>query len=477
MQLAAPFDKPSDEYLPILSINVKALSAIILISDCAGFIVSMALSRAAYSGYSNVSQIDLGSGIIAALFFTVTARYCGMYKIGSILAPGRSPAQIAICGAVGVAGVICLLFLLGAGPMLPRGVMLLYFVISPAMLLFQRYALAVFAQRAMERRLISGSRAVVIGEISELERLHPSETLAYGIEEVGRFTISRGRHEDALSGLDRAQVRDAIAYARRARAAEFAILMPWSRDRAMSELANLLRISPLAARVYPDHRARDILAQNALNNADPYFCVEIQREPLSRAERLTKRVFDLVGATAALTLLSPVMMVAAISIKLSSRGPVIFRQRRRGFDSRDFVIWKFRTMRVMEDGPSIVQARRNDDRVTKVGALLRRTSIDELPQLVNVLKGDMSLVGPRPHALAHDDEFGVLIGEYAFRHHVKPGLTGAAQVRGLRGETKSLGDMQKRVQRDLWYINNWSFWLDLRIIAQTFLALTRHEAF
>jgi undecaprenyl-phosphate galactose phosphotransferase/putative colanic acid biosynthesis UDP-glucose lipid carrier transferase len=155
---------------------------------------------------------------------------------------------------------------------------------------------------------------------------------------------------------------------------------------------------------------------------------------------------------------------------------VIFRQRRNGFNGRPFEIYKFRTMNVLEDGAVVRQAKKSDSRVTAVGRLLRRSSIDELPQLFNVLKGDMSLVGPRPHALAHDNEYGRLIANYAFRHHVKPGITGWAQVNGFRGETTRIESMMERIEADLWYINNWSLWLDLRIMLITCFEVARGRA-
>ncbi len=175
--------------------------------------------------------------------------------------------------------------------------------------------------------------------------------------------------------------------------------------------------------------------------------------------------------------LSPLLLIVAIAIKLDSKGPVLFRQQRTGFDGQKFPIYKFRSMSVMEDGPVVVQAARNDRRVTRVGALLRRSSVDELPQLFNVIKGDMSLIGPRPHALAHDDHYGRLIATYAFRHHVKPGMSGWAQVNGQRGETARVEDMRKRLEFDLWYINNWSLTLDLKIILRTCLEITRQQAY
>jgi lipopolysaccharide/colanic/teichoic acid biosynthesis glycosyltransferase len=163
---------------------------------------------------------------------------------------------------------------------------------------------------------------------------------------------------------------------------------------------------------------------------------------------------------------------------LDSPGPILFRQRRCGFNGQLFYILKFRTMSVLEDGDAIHQATADDQRVTRLGRLLRRSSVDELPQLLNVLQGSMSLVGPRPHALAHDNQFDKSVGNYAYRHHVKPGVTGWAQVNGYRGPTPNIEDIRSRVEHDLWYINNWSVALDCLIMARTVLELARgHNAF
>ena len=163
------------------------------------------------------------------------------------------------------------------------------------------------------------------------------------------------------------------------------------------------------------------------------------------------------------------MLMTAVLIKLDSRGPVLFFQTRNGFNGRAFRIVKFRSMYVLEDGNEIRQATRGDPRVTRLGWWLRRSNIDELPQLFNVLQGDMSLVGPRPHAVAHNNEFEKLVANYAFRHHVKPGITGWAQVNGYRGETPTPESIAKRVELDIWYINNWSFWTDIRILFRTLI--------
>jgi lipopolysaccharide/colanic/teichoic acid biosynthesis glycosyltransferase len=189
-----------------------------------------------------------------------------------------------------------------------------------------------------------------------------------------------------------------------------------------------------------------------------------------------KRPLDVVGAGLGLVLLSPVLAIAALIIRMESSGSPIFGQRRTGEGGRTFVIYKFRTMRVLEDGPTIVQAAKDDDRITGFGRFLRRTSLDELPQLINILKGDMSLVGPRPHAVAHDEYYGLAIPGYGERFRARPGLTGLAQVSGYRGRTEELRDMAARVNKDLEYIRTWSLWLDLRILLKTVAIFAFHPA-
>ncbi len=180
-----------------------------------------------------------------------------------------------------------------------------------------------------------------------------------------------------------------------------------------------------------------------------------------------KRAIDFVGALIGIALLSPFLILVALIIMLESRGMPVFSQRRSGYRGAPFVIYKFRSMTVREDGPNIVQAVRDDARITRVGRILRRTSIDELPQLFNVLLGNMSLVGPRPHALAHDEYYGALIACYGARFRAKPGITGLAQVEGLRGRTETVEAMAARVEKDLEYIRRWSFWLDIKLLFQT----------
>jgi len=198
--------------------------------------------------------------------------------------------------------------------------------------------------------------------------------------------------------------------------------------------------------------------------------LHLVQRPLSSSEVLAKRAVDLVLASVALVALSPLLAAVALAIKLDSRGPVFFLQRRYGFNQEAFRIFKFRSMTTLEDGRAVHQVRSGDRRVTRVGRFLRRTNIDELPQLLNVLKGDMSLVGPRPHALAHDQAFKRDIALYARRHNVRPGITGWAQVNGWRGETDTPEKVLGRVEHDLYYIDNWSLLFDFNILVRTLLS-------
>jgi putative colanic acid biosynthesis UDP-glucose lipid carrier transferase len=206
--------------------------------------------------------------------------------------------------------------------------------------------------------------------------------------------------------------------------------------------------------------------------------VSVFEHPFYGVDGILKRGVDLVFGSLLLAVLSVPMLVISLLIKCTSPGPVFFRQRRYGLDGHEIFVWKFRSMRVCENGPAIAQAQQNDPRVTRLGAFLRKTSLDELPQLFNVVAGSMSLVGPRPHASAHNEQYRQLIQGYMLRHKVKPGITGWAQVNGWRGETDTLDKMIGRVQCDHQYIREWSLWLDLKILLMTvFVVLSRKNAY
>jgi putative colanic acid biosynthesis UDP-glucose lipid carrier transferase len=197
--------------------------------------------------------------------------------------------------------------------------------------------------------------------------------------------------------------------------------------------------------------------------------------PFHGMDAVLKRTTDVALAGLALLGAAPLMVAIALAVKLSSRGPVLFRQRRYGLNGEQINVYKFRSMTVCEDGAVVTQATRNDCRITPLGRFLRRTSLDELPQLLNVLQGKMSLVGPRPHAIAHNEMYRKLISGYMIRHKVRPGITGWAQVNGLRGETDTVEKMSARVKFDIDYLNSWSPWLDLKILLRTVMLVVRDD--
>jgi putative colanic acid biosynthesis UDP-glucose lipid carrier transferase len=190
---------------------------------------------------------------------------------------------------------------------------------------------------------------------------------------------------------------------------------------------------------------------------------------------MIKRISDIVLAAVILVLITPLMLAIAIGVKLSSPGPALFKQRRYGQDGREIVVYKFRSMKVLEDGSVIKQATLGDPRITRFGAFLRSSSLDELPQFINVLQGRMSVVGPRPHAVAHNEMYRKVIRSYMVRHKVKPGITGLAQVNGMRGETDSIDKMEMRIEYDLAYLRSWSLWLDLKIVLKTIVVVLKRQ--
>ena len=351
-----------------------------------------------------------------------------------------------------------------------RGATLTFFALGLLSMIVWRGLLARFLVRALSEGAFASRKVIVIGErsrfaasrsISEIQRFGymPVQTF-----EIGKEDFSRGVMSVSLQKT----IGEAIESARSNSVAEILLLMGWDHSRAIDSIAGMLSALPIPVYLLPDENVSRYLDHRAVN-LGTLRAAEIQRAPLTSAEQLLKRCFDLAAATSVLLLLSPLMLITALWIKLDSRGPILFRQTRNGFNGHAFRIVKFRSMHVLEDGGTIRQATRDDPRVTRIGRWLRRTNIDELPQLFNVLYGDMSLIGPRPHAAAHNSEYEKLIANYAFRYHVKPGITGWAQVNGFRGETPSADVMEKRVDLDLWYISNWTIWLDIKILFRTLM--------
>ena len=369
--------------------------------------------------------------------------------------------------------IICLtFFLLKIGAYHSRGALISFSGVALAVLIGSRWLISRRLAAALANGTILGAPVVVLGDHHSLASLTRNDLLRrFGACELGRFELPSSHHtvQDSLAVID-----SAIENVRSYFAEQVLLALPWANEWQRNIVCERLQVVAASVVLLPDQKVTALLARTG-RNVSTDFTIELQRPPLSAKEVAAKRVSDLVLAGIIAALLAPLLAIVSLLIKLDSPGPVLFHQRRRGFNGREFFIYKFRTMHVLEDGDVVTQAQRNDKRVTRLGRVLRATSIDELPQLLNVLRGEMSLVGPRPHAIAHDDGFGKLIGNYAFRQHVKPGITGWAQVHGFRGETARLELMERRVVLDLWYVKHWSFWLDLRIVALTSFELLRRQ--
>jgi Undecaprenyl-phosphate glucose phosphotransferase len=461
---------------PRIVIGYHSIAPLLVLADAIIIIGASIVGAAGYQLLISDSLGDIqsvvGMGVVSSLAYKLSARQLGLYRLQNLLRPWRDYFRIVASVLFLVLILTVTLFLLKVGSQVSRGSVLSAVVLVLCLLVAWRKFVKEYLRSALLNGAIQGRRTILIGTPAELASLsHEALLLQFGIEEATRIVLPQPQ-PDQLPANDIAAIDAAIDATREINAEELLLCVSWDDTNQLQLLREHLRVVPLPVRLLPDRFVRSIWDLQKASYSLPLL-IDIQRAPLSPTEQFTKRVLDLVIASFALLVLSPLMLFAAVATKVETQGPIIFRQRRKGFNGREFQIYKFRTMRVTEDGPVICQATRCDGRVTRLGRILRRTSIDELPQLFNVFKGEMSIVGPRPHAVAHDDEYGNLIGRYAFRHHVKPGITGWAQVNGFRGGTPHLDQMKQRVERDLWYINNWSFGLDLQILARTCFELVR----
>jgi len=334
---------------------------------------------------------------------------------------------------------------------------------------------------------------VLLPRILAAEGLRKVAVIA-GANQLGRRLAARLR-EDPMLGVgvagyfdDRAAGRlsnipaeenlgsleDLADYARTHRVDVIYVALPMASQPRILKLLESLRDTTASIYFVPDIFVFDLI-QARLDSIGGLPVVAVCETPFTGLDGILKTASDYLLSACILVLISPLLLAIAVGVKLSSRGPVLFKQRRYGLDGRKIVVYKFRSMTVAEDGDVVRQATRNDSRVTRFGAFLRRSSLDELPQFINVLQGRMSIVGPRPHAVAHNELYRKLIPGYMIRHKVKPGITGLAQVNGFRGETETVEKMKARVEYDLEYLRHWSLLLDLQIVLKTVLVVLRKQ--
>jgi putative colanic acid biosysnthesis UDP-glucose lipid carrier transferase len=379
---------------------------------------------------------------------------------------------------VGWSIIVAILFLLNYAADFSRHystkVILTWLIATPIVLLVSHIAVRVIADLLRNR---GGLRSAVIVGANEtsLKLVHRISEFPYLLIDIQGYFDERNDSRIPKWNLRRlGGMTDVVSYARKHNIQMIFISLPMAAQPRIREIVDGLHDATASVYFLPDVYVFDLM-QARFNNVGGIPVVAVCESPFSGVDSVVKNVSDFVLALLILILLSPVMIGIALAVVWTSPGPAIFKQRRYGLNGEEIIVYKFRSMKVREDGSNVVQAQKNDPRVTRIGAFLRRTSLDELPQFINVLQGRMSIVGPRPHAVAHNELYRKLIKGYMLRHKVRPGITGWAQINGMRGETEVLEKMQGRIDHDLYYLQNWSIWLDLWIIMRTVWVVLRKD--
>ncbi|EIQ1513030.1 undecaprenyl-phosphate glucose phosphotransferase [Vibrio parahaemolyticus] len=352
-------------------------------------------------------------------------------------------------------------------PLFDRSILTLWVTITPALLLAWRVTFRTVL--AYLRKMGFNTRtAIIIGQTPH------GITLANEIQNHTEHGVLFDgfydeRSSDRLPSSEypiKGAVNQALERAKRGEVDYVYIAMPMHAKERIASILNQFSDTTANTYLIPDFFTYNLL-HSRWDQIGQVQTLSVFDTPFAGVSSWIKRFEDILFSSIILVLISPILLAIAIGIKLTSKGPVIFKQHRYGLDGRKIEVWKFRSMTTMDQGPNIKQATKNDPRITPFGGFLRRTSLDELPQFINVLQGTMSIVGPRPHAVSHNEEYRQIVARYMLRHKVKPGITGWAQINGYRGETDTLDKMEKRVEFDLDYIHHWSVWMDIKIIFLT----------
>jgi putative colanic acid biosynthesis UDP-glucose lipid carrier transferase len=448
-------------------VHYDSVELLAMVADVATIVLISLICGLCYqfqaSGTPGEIGKSFGSAILVSALFISVMKIRGMYRPTELLVLRNQIRAVCLAWSSVFLLLAGTVFALKIGHEISRGTSMLFAVFGLIALTVDRSILRDLVAKGLAGKRFSGRNIVLITDHSQMSAslFHTLTGLGFCVERHFIFPPpgSDARRRERL-------VAKVIEHIRGSDVREIVVGADPNRWSELRTLVAELRVQPFPVSFIPLGTASEIFRRpfRELGNA---VCVELQRGPLTSLEHAAKRSMDVLFAGIALTALLPLLAVVAVAIKIDSPGPILFRQRRCGFNGRCFQIRKFRTMSVLEDGPSIIQAQFADKRFTRLGTWLRRTSIDELPQLLNVLEGSMSLVGPRPHAVAHDNEFDKIVRNYAFRQRVKPGLTGWAQVNGYRGPTPTAASIERRVEYDLWYIDNWSLGLDLAILLRT----------
>jgi Undecaprenyl-phosphate glucose phosphotransferase len=427
------------------------------------------------TGYQYIAYSHLANeaGVPAALFLA-TLMCAISLGFRQFIGVQRQPLHTLLWSGIGAVALafsflLSSLFLLKLTDQYSRGAFFLQIMAVSFTVCAVRAGFYVWLQSAIRSGLVEARRVVLIGD-ERYRSQFPDLVKSAGFRSIASLPFPHHRStqskQDSAASIDCRTARDTIDYCRSAHPDDIVILSSQEELSAAPELARLLSELPVSIHIVPLGTV-NIFGTSRIAELGDLKTLQVSRPPLSLFDRALKRAFDIVAATTALILLAPLMAIVAIAIKLESSGPIFFWQKRHGYNNAAIDVVKFRSMFADQKTDCFVQATRDDSRVTHIGRMLRRTNIDELPQLFNVLIGNMSIVGPRPHATAHNQMFEGRILPFSRRHNIKPGITGWAQVNGHRGETDTLEKMQRRVEHDLFYIDNWSLLFDLQIILLT----------
>lgn len=455
------------------------ISSALLAADSVAIVATGYAVDAAYYAYSTGGEVmplalsrNVQAAGLLALIVGLTNLVRGEYSIEHCLSNVPHRRRTATLWLLAWAVALVIGFATKTTTDFSRVASAAFFLVGLPATLFVRARMVALVRRHVTPSSASVSRIHLVGYEEDIAGFYANNDVeALGLRVVGTSYLRRFDASTGSSSAEALLSEDldlAVSVVRFLRPDDVFVLVPWSEAVDIERCIDAFLRVPAALHLRPGVMM-DRFPDLQVARVGRLSGINIGRRPLSAGEVMLKRVFDLALAGIGLILLAPLFLAVAVLIKLDSPGPVFFRQRRYGFNQQAFGVFKFRSMKVQPAGP-FRQASRDDDRITRVGALLRKTNIDELPQLLNVILGDMSLVGPRPHALAHDRTFERRIALYARRHNVKPGITGWAQVNGFRGETRTDAAMEARVQADLYYIDNWSIWLDISIIIQTVIS-------
>jgi Undecaprenyl-phosphate glucose phosphotransferase len=406
----------------------------------------------------------LGLGAILALFVVTPNLLARHYVIDNYVSLKGHIRSLLMQWNLAAMGALAVAFLTKTSADFSRGAGVFVYIFGFASLALGRAALVHLVRSDGAAGAMLSRRVFLVGREEQINAFISRHDLAeMGLDVVAASVLRPGM------GTLPDDLALAAASARMLRPDDVYILAPWSDTETIDATVDAFLRVPAAIHLGPE-RVLERFERARIDKVGSLQSLFLVHRPMNPMQIFAKRAMDVALSAALMVALSPLLALVALLIKLDSKGPVFFAQRRYGFNQQPFRVFKFRSMTTMDDGAVVRQATKGDMRVTRVGAWLRRLSIDELPQLFNVLRGDMSLVGPRPHALAHDQAFERRIALYARRHNVKPGITGWAQVNGLRGETDTDDKMRARVEHDLFYIDNWSLGFDLKILLLTGLS-------